>query len=86
LAASRGHGPPRLRRVAADFSAVEVLPMRLQDEVIGALNLVRSGPGRWTRPTCASGRPSPMSRPSACCRSAVLASVTVTDVSPRQID
>lgn len=52
------------------FGAVQALPMRLRDEVVGALNLFRATPAPSTRPPRPSPRPWPTSPPSACCNSA----------------
>jgi ANTAR domain-containing protein/tannase/feruloyl esterase len=39
------------------FAAVQALPMRLREQVIGALNLFRTTPGAFTPGTAASARP-----------------------------
>ncbi|WP_323182702.1 GAF domain-containing protein [Streptomyces sp. NBC_00347] len=52
------------------YSAVQTVPMRLRDEVVGALNLFRTRPGPFDRPPRASPRPWPTSPPSASSSSA----------------
>ena len=52
------------------FGAVQALPMRLRDEVVGALNLFRTAPGPFDPVGTSSPRPWPTSPPSACCNNA----------------
>ncbi len=52
------------------FAAVQALPMRLRDEVVGALNLFHASPAPSTRQTHSSPRPWPTSPPSAFCNNA----------------
>ena len=69
---------PRFAAAAgqAGFTAVQALPMRLRDQVIGALNLFRAPPAPSTPRACTSARPWPTWPPSACCTSAASATPT----------
>jgi hypothetical protein len=69
---------PRFTAAAqqAGFAAVQALPMRLRDQVIGALNLFRATPGAFDPANVRVGRPWPTWPPSACCTSAACATAT----------
>jgi GAF domain-containing protein len=76
--AAAAHRWPRFAPAAqqAGFAAVQALPMRLREQVIGALNLFRASPGALSPADIRVARPSPTWRPSACCTSAACATVT----------
>ncbi len=76
---------PRFAAAArqAGFAAVQALPMRLRDQVIGALNLFRAAPGPFDPATCGSARPWRTWPPSACCTSAACATATPSTSSSR---
>jgi hypothetical protein len=67
----------------AGFAAVQALPMRLREHVVGALNLFRAGHEPSCPQTYASARPWPTSPPSACYTSAACATATLSTSSCR---
>ena len=77
LAAEAGRWPrfaPAARQ--AGFGAVQALPMRLREQVIGALNLFRAGRAPWRLRTSGSARRWPTWPRSACCTSAACGTAT----------
>src|SRR5271166_6621111 len=67
--AAAAHRWPRFAPAArqAGFGAVQALPMRLRELVIGALNLYRVGPGAFSSADIRIGQAWPTWPPSACC-------------------
>jgi hypothetical protein len=77
---------PRFAAAAqqAGFAAVQALPMRLREQVIGALNLFGAAPGPSPPPrTYGSARLWPTWPSSACCTSAACATATPSTSSCR---
>src|SRR6266702_1907430 len=60
----------------AGFAAVQALPMRLREQVIGALNLFRASPGALAPADIRVGQARPTWPPSACCTSAARGTAT----------